>query len=71
MMYDEAQGLATPFLMASLHAYREWTVFKTLPHGGGTMGERQTWLDIIRTLTQEENAYSSWEMDRSRRDMKA
>lgn len=68
MMYDEAQDLATPFLMASLRIYNEWAVFKTLPHGQGTMGERQTYLEIIRILHQEENGYSNWEMERSRRN---
>lgn len=67
MMYDEAQDLATPFLMASLRIYNEWAVFKILPHGQGTMGERQAYLEIIRILHQEENAYSNWEMERSRR----
>ncbi len=68
-MYDDAQMLATPFLMASLRLYSEWSVFKILPHGGGTMDERQTVLDIIRTLQIEENRYSGWEMDKSRKKM--
>lgn len=67
MMFDEAQDLATPFLMASIKIFKEWSVFKTLPHGQGTLGERQTYLDIIKILQGEENGYSNWEMERSRK----
>lgn len=68
MMYDDAQLLITPFLLASLRLFREWSCFKILPHGKGTMEERQTVIDIIKILTQEENNYNSWEMERSRKD---
>ncbi len=67
MMYDEAQPLGTPFLMASLRVFREWTTFKILPHGQGTLGERQAYLDIIKILQAEENGYSNWEMEQTRK----
>lgn len=67
-MYDDAQPLATPFLMASLRLYNEWSVFKILPHGKGTMDERQTVLDIIRILTGEENRFNNWDLERNRKD---
>lgn len=67
MMYDDAQELETPFLLSALRLYSEWNCFKILPHGKGLMDERQTVIDIIRILTQEENKYSNWEMDRDRK----
>lgn len=54
--------------MASLRLYNEWSVFKILPHGKGTMNERQTVLDIIRILTGEENRFNNWDLERNRKD---
>ena len=69
MMWGEAQELETPFLLASLRLYKEWSCFKILPHGKGTLDERQSVINIIRILSEEENRYSNWELDRSRKEL--
>ncbi len=68
-MYDDAVFLDTPFLRAALNLYRDWSTFKILPHGKGTLNERQTVIDTIRILTQEENKYTNWEIDKSNRSL--
>lgn len=54
----------TSFLYASLQLFYDWKRFKTLPHGGGTMAERQSVLDILTVLDVEAASYERWEMER-------
>lgn len=66
MTYEQAQILDTPFFAASLDLYLNWAVFKILPHGKGTMHERQSVIEILRILNSEDNKYQSWDMKRDK-----
>lgn len=61
----QIRKLNTPFLAASLRLYGDFSVFKILPHGKGTMDEKQSVIEIIKILKSEENAYINWEMEQN------
>ena len=54
----------TPFLTYSLVLFNNWKRFKVLPHGQGTLAERQSVLEILTILDQEYNAFEEWEHER-------
>lgn len=56
----------TPFLHKCLRLFYDWRRFKVLPHGGGTLDERQTVIDILTLLDSEANQFDSWEMEQNK-----
>lgn len=66
LTYDQMQALNTPFLIASINLYGNYSAFNTLPHGMGTLSERQSVLDILKILRQEENLFDAWEREKSK-----
>ncbi len=54
------------FLRAALSMYYTWRRFKVLPHGGGTLDERQTTLDILAILDAEAIRFDDWEREQDR-----
>ena len=78
--YDDEQGnlielisprdlnaMKTPFLSICLKLFQEWKIFKVLPHGGGTLEERQVILDILTLLEHEYNEFEAWEMEKKKK----
>lgn len=63
MSQAEVNELATPFLNASFRLFSRWKLLKVLPHGGGTMDERETVLEILEVLEGESNSFDSWYED--------
>lgn len=61
--YEEIQGCITPFLAASLELYSNFVLLGVLPHGQGTLGERETVIEILKILKSEDNRYQNWEME--------
>lgn len=66
----EVNSLDTPFFRASMTLYSDFKVFGCLPHGHGTLAERQTVLDIIKVLSNEEARYENWRMEKSMNERK-
>lgn len=56
-------ALRTPFLMEAVALFNRWKLLKALPHGGGTMDERETVLEILEVLEDENNGFDSWYQD--------
>ena len=61
--YDEIQELKTPFLSKALLLYNNYKLFG-LPHGKGYIKERQTILDVIRIIEDENNSFDIWEIEK-------
>lgn len=55
----------TPFLRACLRLFFDWKRFKVLPHGGGTLQERQSVIDILTILDAESNKFDEWEREKN------
>lgn len=60
----EIDVLDTAFFRVSMQRFNEWMICKVLPHGKGTMHERQSILDIIRVITGESNEFDMWEHEK-------
>ena len=60
---EEVNGLDTPFLRASFALYNRWKLLGALPHGQGTLGERNTVLEILEALEGESNRFEGWYLD--------
>ena len=60
---SDVQFLKTRFFARSWQLYSDWTLFKMLPHGKGTMKENASVISIIRILSEEANLWDQWDMD--------
>lgn len=63
---DEAEELKTSFLFRAFALYGDWQTFGVLPHGGGTLDERSTYLQAMKILKEEENGWQQMEMEKDR-----
>ena len=59
----DAQVLRTRFFSRAWETYSNWSLFKALPHGKGTLRENNVTISIIRILTEEEQLWDRWEWD--------
>ena len=59
----DVQVLRTTFFARAWQVYSNWTLFKKLPHGKGTLKENNTTIEIIRILTEEEQLWDRWEWE--------
>jgi len=57
MVWDDIASLRTPFLADSLQLFSQWKTLGALPHGKGTLAEKQTVVDILMILSQEVSGY--------------
>lgn len=61
----------TPFLAQAMRLFADWKRFKVLPHGGGTLEERQTTLEILTILDAEAIQFDEWEREKTRQEAKS
>lgn len=64
---DEVAELRSDFLFRAFALYQDWQVFGVLPHGGGTLDERASYLQAMKILKEEESAWQSWESEQANR----
>lgn len=65
LSYEEIQELKTDFLFRSFSLFSDYSCFKVLPHGKGTMDERPTVIEALKILSEEENLWDAWEREKS------
>ena len=65
----EAVDLHTDFFRFSWVLFVRWKTFNVLPHGKGTLDERNTTLEILRILNEEEHLFDSWEQEKRQKSM--
>lgn len=53
-----------------MEIFSNFKIFKTLPHGRGTMKERNTVIQIIRILESCQNEFDEWEREKSMAEIK-
>lgn len=54
-----------------MRLFTDWKRFKVLPHGGGTLEERQTILDILAILDAEAIQFDEWEREKKMQEAKS
>lgn len=64
--FSELFEYKTEFLALSMQLFNNWRIFKALPHGKGTRHERESVLQILRILKEEETLFDEWEREREK-----
>lgn len=64
LSWNEIQAQNTPFLRESISLFRDWKRFSILPNGRGTRGERNSVIQILRILDEEDFEWNEWERDK-------
>lgn len=62
---------ANEFFYRSLKLWSDFEKFQILPHGKGTMHERETTLQIIKALSAAQNEYDQWEREKQMAEARA
>lgn len=63
VFFEDIQKLKTDFLNACIRLYNDFTTFKILPHGKGTLDENEVVLQILRICTEEANKYERYQRE--------